>query len=356
MLRGDRATLMCMAFVHTASQTQGLRQERIVASTQYRDGVFRNPSGALPGLQTSGFALMKEYALARVERVPTSPLAVRDPRPTWQRAAAQRLRMTWLGHSTMLIESAGHAVLTDPVWGRRASPLQIAGPKRFWEPPVRIADLPPLDAIIVSHDHYDHLCRESVRALAATQTAPFVTSLGVGAHLQRFGVPAERIIELDWGEAWVAPGSGVRLVAEAAQHFSGRGMSDRNRTLWSSWVMQTERHRVFFSGDTGLEPTFANVSKRHGPFDATMLEVGAYHPAWGQIHLGPANALVAFDALGGGTLVPVHWATFNLALHAWREPGDVLLQQAGGRRMWMPAPGEAFWLDDDEPKTPWWRG
>jgi L-ascorbate metabolism protein UlaG (beta-lactamase superfamily) len=280
-----------------------------------------------------------------------------DPLEAWRRPVASGLRATWLGHSTVLVEIDGARVLTDPVWGLRASPSQLAGPKRFQPVPVALKALPPIDAVLISHDHYDHLCYPTLRALAKTDV-PFVTSLGVGAHLQSWGVPAERITELDWWESHRLPGTEVEVTAAPSQHFSGRGLKDRNATLWSSLVVRGPKHRVFFSGDTGLTDQYALIRERLGPFDLVMLEVGAFHPAWGDIHLGPENALQALQLLGGGAFLPVHWGTFSLAMHAWDQPAETLLDQAPrqGVQLLMPRLGEAVEPVQVDSVTPWWRG
>ncbi len=291
-----------------ARPTTGLRRERILSSAQWRGRRFENtepvvspvPSGKM--LSTAGEMF---FGGAGVERRPTVLLPVESPLPGWQRPAETGLRSTWLGHSTVLLELDGARVLTDPVWGERVSPVSFAGPRRFHPAPVAIEQLPPLDAILVSHDHFDHLDTPTIRALARTGT-PFVTSLGVGAHLEAWGVAPERITELDWWQT--ATVGRLTFHAAPARHFSGRGLGS-NATLWSSWVIESDRRRVFFSGDTGLTPEFETIGQRLGPFDLVMLEVGAYHPAWGAIHLGPDNAVKAHAMLGGGTLLPVHWGT-----------------------------------------------
>ena len=357
------------------ARAAGKRLERMRASAQWVEASatsspgFRNRGPIRSGLRdtTAARPTLTEFLCGGERRVPSGELPLVDPREAWARPIGRELRATWLGHSSVLIEIAGHQgtkrILTDPVWGARASPSRLAGPKRFHPMPVSLKQLPPLDAVIVSHDHYDHLCMATVRELAHLQPAlPFVTSLGVGAHLELFGVAPERITELDWWGAHELPGAGIRITATPSQHFSGRGLKDRNATLWSSFVIESERERVFFSGDTGLTDQYAEIRQRFGngqrPFDLVMLEVGAFHPSWGDIHLGPANALQAHALLGGGALLPVHWSTFSLALHAWDEPAETLLSLAPSRgvQLVMPLLGEPTVAAQAEGVRPWWRG
>jgi L-ascorbate metabolism protein UlaG (beta-lactamase superfamily) len=348
-----------MVMKSLGARAEGLRLERMQASPQWREGTFRNIAPIRPGLRDPAAKMptLAEFICGGTRRVPSGPLPALDPREGWRRAPASGLRATWLGHSTVLVEIDGVRLLTDPVWGLRASPSQLAGPKRFQPVPVALKSLPPIDAVLVSHDHYDHLCLPTMRALAKTDV-PFITSLGVGAHLQAFGVPAERITELDWWQSATVPGSEVEVTAAPSQHFSGRGLKDRNATLWSSLVMRGPRHRVFFSGDTGLTDQYTQIRDRLGPFDLVMLEVGAFHPAWGDIHLGPENALQALALLGGGAFLPVHWGTFSLAMHAWDQPAETLLALAPrqGVQLVMPQLGQPVEPVQVESVTPWWRG
>jgi L-ascorbate metabolism protein UlaG (beta-lactamase superfamily) len=335
----------------------GLRLERALASKQYREGKFHNAAAAGQRPPQMTAKLMREFFFGRKRRVPAGPLPMDRPLEAWAKPiSSSGLRITWLGHSTMLIEADGVRVLTDPVFGDRASPLSFAGPKRFHPVPAQLDELPELTAVLLSHNHYDHLCPQSLRALAR-RGAPIVTSLGVGANLEKLGIPAAQITELDWWEEHTLPGGALRLTATPAQHFSGRGLADRNDTLWSSWVITTERRKLFFSGDTGLTPDFATIAERLGPFEVTMLEIGAWNQAWGDIHLGPENALRAFELLGGGTLMPVHWGTFDLALHRWDEPAETLLALAtgSGKRMLTPVLGRPFEPAHIEAPNPWWR-
>ncbi len=338
------------------TKSQGLRLERVQSSKQFKDGTFRNTSGAKPDLKGNTFATMGEYFAGGQQRVPPGPLPSTSPLSLWQRPPDSQLRLTWLGHSTVLIELDGVRVLTDPVWGRVISPVKLVGPKRFQPAPIEIEELPELDAIIVSHDHYDHLDKPSIQKLAKLDV-PFFTSLGVGAHLEKYGVEATRITELDWWETAKVPESDVIITAAPSQHFSGRGLGDRNRTLWSSFVVKGPKHSAFFSGDTGLTQEYAEIRERLGPFDAVLLEIGAFHESWAQIHLGPKNALEALKLLGGGLLLPVHWGTYNLALHAWDEPAETMFELApkSGANVMMPILGAPTEPHRFEGLDPWWR-
>ncbi len=340
------------------ARANGARLERIKASPQWAEDRFRNRHPVMPGLRDPNVPMptLTEFLCGGERRVPRGPLPSMNPLGSWSRPADSGLRATWLGHSTVLIEIGGLRVLTDPVWGPRASPSRLAGPKRFQPVPVALRAMPPVDLVIVSHDHYDHLDYPTIRELAK-RDVPFVTSLGVGAHLEAWGVRPERIVELDWWESHRLPSTGLTATAAPSQHFSGRGLKDRNTTLWSSFVLRSERHAVFFSGDTGLTSEYRVIRDRLGPFDLVMLEVGAFHPAWGDIHLGPENALEAFRLLGGGVFLPVHWGTFALAMHAWDQPAEALLELApkAGVQLAMPRLGEAIEPAHAETVKPWWR-
>ncbi len=355
---------------------EGARLERLKASPLWDGERFRNVHPILPGLRAANAAMptIGEFLCGGERRVPRGPLPSVSPLDAWATSPASGLRATWLGHSTVLIEIDGLRVLTDPVWGPRASPSRFAGPKRFQPVPVPLRALPPVDLVLVSHDHYDHLDYPTIRELAR-RDLPFVTSLGVGAHLEAWGVRPERIVELDWWEsqAWgveperiveldwwdshTVPSTGLTVTAAPSQHFSGRGLKDRNATLWSSLVIRSQRHSVFFSGDTGLTTEYSQIRERLGPFDLVMLEVGAFHPAWGDIHLGPEHALEALALLGGGPFLPVHWGTFSLALHAWDQPAESLLELGpkAGAQLVMPRLGEPVEPAHAEGVEPWWR-
>ncbi len=336
----------------------GLRLERMRASPRWDGAAFCNVHPMLPGLRDpmARPPTLGEFLRGGGRRVPRGPLPSVDPRPYWSRLPESGLRATWLGHSTVLLEMDGVRILTDPVWGPRASPSRLIGPRRFQPVPVALGQLPAIDLVVVSHDHYDHLDYPTVRELAAWDV-PFVTSLGVGAHLEAWGVAAARIHELDWWQSFRLPNADLSVTAAPAQHFSGRGLRDRNATLWSSMALRSARHSVFFSGDTGLTTQYEAIGSRLGPFDLVMLEVGAFHPSWGHIHLGPHNALEALRLLGGGAFLPVHWGSFALAMHEWDQPAETLLALGPKQdaRLLMPRLGEPIEPAHDHQLTPWWR-
>ena len=341
------------------SDSTDRRRERILASPQFRDGRFQNTSGLGAGLQGDSLPVMRDFFFGGKGRRPRIRIPVDDPRDAWKTSVGSGLRVTWFGHSTLLFEIDGVRVLVDPVFGPRASPVPFAGPKRFHPTPVTVAQLPPIDVVLLSHDHHDHLDPFSVRALAERRV-PWVTSLGVGARLEKLGIELRLITELDWWEEHRLPGGSLSFTAAPAQHFSGRTPFDRNTTLWSSWVLTTEKRRVFYTGDTGLTEELREVGRRFGPFDMSVIEIGAWHPAWDAIHLGPANALRVYEMLGGvraGPFLPVHWATFDLALHAWDEPIETLVSLASSDvRLLTPKIGRPIEPARAGEMTPWWRG
>ncbi|MEV0146986.1 MULTISPECIES: MBL fold metallo-hydrolase [unclassified Nonomuraea] len=329
------------------------RAERIRRSPQFRDGAFVNTMPeATEVLNAPPANMLGELAKDRDQRRPAGPVPLRVP-PAGE-APPDGVRAIWYGHASTLVEIEGRRVLFDPVWSRRPSPSQLVGPKRHHPVPVPLASLPLVDAIAISHDHYDHLDMATVRTLTATQKAPFLVPLGIGAHLERWGVPAYRIIELDWEEE--AEVAGLRFVATAARHFSGRTLA-RNDTLWGSWVVAGPTRRVFYAGDSGYFEGYRGIGSAHGPFDLTLMPIGAYSPAWPDIHMNPEEAVNAHLDLGGRVLLPVHWATFTLALHPWAEPVERLWREAKARdvSIVVPRPGEAVDPGAAPAVDGWWE-
>lgn len=292
-------------------------------------------------------SLMLDFA--RRPRVPRPRVSLAQPELPEQ---ASDLAATWLGHTTVLLEVGGHWVITDPVFSERVSPSSVVGPRRLHPTPMGIDELPQLDAVLISHDHYDHLDVASIEALAPTGVA-FVVPLGIGAHLAAWGVPSEQIVELDWDQSHAI--GDLRLTCTEARHFSGR-LFARNLTLWSSWVITAGQRRVFFGGDTGYTEAFKEIGDRFDGFDLTVLPVGAYDRRWADIHLDPAEAVQVHLDVRGELMLPVHWATFNLAFHAWDAPIEWTQREAGerGARVATPRPGQRFEATDP-PAQAWWR-
>ncbi|OZI53688.1 MBL fold metallo-hydrolase [Bordetella genomosp. 5] len=269
-------------------------------------------------------------------------------------AAAPLHSLYRLGHSTLLIKLANGWWLTDPVFSERASPVQWAGPKRFHAPPIALEDLPPLRGVLLSHDHYDHLDHATIQYLAE-RAQVFLTPLGVGDRLIAWGVASERVRQFDWWQE--AEIDGVRFAATPAQHFSGRGLRDGNRTLWASWAVLDQGLRLFFSGDTGYHAGFREIGERYGPFDVTFLETGAYNAQWAYVHMQPEETVQAHRDLQGRWLMPIHNGTFDLAMHTWDEPFErvaVLASQAG-IPLATPQMGERLDLRAPHPGRAWWR-
>ncbi|MCL1089824.1 MBL fold metallo-hydrolase [Shewanella profunda] len=222
-----------------------------------------------------------------------------------------------ISHSTLLLQLNGQYWLTDPVFSKRASPSQLFGPKRFHQLPIELKSIPALAGIILSHDHYDHLEKHSILVLAE-RTQKFIVPLGVDKHLLEWGIPANKIVALNWWQE--TQHAGVHLTATPAQHFSGRGLTDKNQTLWASWVIQIPTLKLFFSGDSGYFDGFKKIGDKFGPFDLTLIETGAYDEMWADIHMQPEQSLRAHLDLRGQHLIPIHNSSFDLALHSWYEP------------------------------------
>lgn len=315
---------------------------------------FQNPVPTAVGGPGLFFKILPLYFSNKAETEPKTPLGpFRGDPGVYATPPASGLRVTWFGHSGFLLEIDGLRVLVDPVWEQRASPVEWMGPKRFFAPPLRLEELPELDTVLISHDHYDHLGRHTVRRLAglnATARAKWVTSLGVGRRLRAFGVAADRIQELDWTQstevAGAELGQALRVTAWPARHFSGRTTWDRFTTLWSSFVLEGPKHRVYYGADSGQWQGLAEIAAQYPGFDLTMLEIGAFHPLWASIHLGPDGAADAYRQMGGperaGLLMPIHWGLFNLALHGWREPIERIttIAEQEGWPLLLPRPGE----------------
>jgi len=267
------------------------------------------------------------------------------------------LRAFWIGHASLYVEIDRVRLLFDPVFSEHASPFAL-GPKRFHPPPIALADLPPIDAVLITHDHYDHLDLRTIEQLARdNERTLFVVPLGIGAHLERWGVPPARVRELEWGQQQTI--GAVRVASTPARHYSGRRLGDRNATLWTSWSVLGARHRFFVSGDTGYSEHFRAIGEQFGPFDLAFVKVGAYGPGapWLDIHMSAEDAVRAARDVRAKRLFPEHWGTFNLAFHAWDEPIRRTLAAAREQGLEVVTPRVGEIVDADAPfaSSAWWE-
>nr|WP_236598932.1 MBL fold metallo-hydrolase [Ramlibacter monticola] len=334
----------------------GARLARAQANPQYRDGRFVNLEPEAPSTTS-----LVEYALRQFSgdevRQPPAPIPVMtvDKAALGTTPAASGLRAFWIGHASAYVEIDGLRFLLDPVFSERVSPLPV-GPRRFHPPPIALADLPRIDAVLISHDHYDHLDMETVRQLGQRGSRFFVP-LGIGAHLERWGVPPAQVEELEWWQERSL--GGLRIVCTPTRHYSGRGLRNRSSTLWSSWSVLGPRHRFFYSGDTGYGQLFRDIGARLGPFDLAFIKIGAYGPgaAWTDIHMPPEQAVQVHRDVRARRMFPVHWSTFNLAYHAWDEPIRRTVEEASRAGVELVTPRVGEMVDADRPfqSTRWWE-
>ena len=332
---------------HTLS---GEKQE----SPEYKEGRFNDMGNTLDMSFTETVSTTWEFLFAKNNRTPVAELPVkRVDLSHFNNKDSNRLSVTWLGHSSLMINIDGYRILTDPVFEKRVS---ILGPTRFnGDVPLDITQIKEVDAVIISHDHYDHLNKYSVKNLTE-KTKKFVVPMKVGNLLADWGVPREKIIELDWWQE-LSLDLNLKIVATPARHFSGRGLTDRNKTLWASWVVQSPYHNIFFSGDSGYFGGFKQIGEKYGPFDMTFIECGAYGEGWPNVHMFPEQTVQAHLDLKGDVLHPIHWGTFNLALHPWYEPMERLTAAANLNRVKTATPvvGDTTVYDTKIPTARWWE-
>ncbi|MDH3692735.1 MAG: MBL fold metallo-hydrolase [Gammaproteobacteria bacterium] len=335
----------------------GERKKRAQASPHYVDGKFVNVLPH-PSLESGDvWDYFTEQFFGDQTRVPPSaiPLSVIPP-GSIQTPPPPGLRAIWLGHSSVYMELDGLRLLVDPVFSNYASPISGIGPKRFHPPPIAITDLPRIDAVIISHDHYDHLDMRTIQYLSSKGTQFFVP-LGVGSHLGKWEVPDRQITELDWWESTEI--KGLTLVCTPAQHYSSRGILDYKETLWSSWSVIGPKHRVFYSGDTGFADHFQLIGERLGPFDLSVIKIGQYGPgaSWIYSHMDPEHAIEAHLAVRARRMLPVSWGTFNIAFHDWDEPIKRAVKAANEKDVELVTPrvGEVVIAGEPFSSHSWWE-
>ncbi|RXJ74385.1 hydrolase [Veronia nyctiphanis] len=320
---------------------------------QYPDVFINTEYVERPGAG-SLLAVAKDYLSSeRLRPEPIKPLPVQTI--TADQLTVEKQNVVYrIGHSTLLLKLDGQLILTDPMFSERASPSQWVGPKRFHPVPIRPEDLPPIDVVVISHDHYDHLDQGSVEALA-DKTAVFLVPLKVKPYLVEWGVRPDKIIELNWWESVSV--KNTEFVLTPAQHFSGRGVLKKDNTLWGSWVMLGENARVFFSGDSGYFGGFKRIGKKYGPFDLTLIETGAYNSRWPFVHMFPEQSVQAHIDLNGKVMMPIHNCTFDLSTHDWNEPLLKAFQSSKKRDVTMVAPqmGERLVIGEAPPISSWWK-
>jgi L-ascorbate metabolism protein UlaG (beta-lactamase superfamily) len=319
---------------------------------------FLNPVPTQVGGLSVMFKIGPEFFLGTKARSPKQPLGPfhTDPR-IFAEQPRTGLRITWFGHASSLVEIDGVRILIDPLWDERASPTTWSGPRRFFAPTLPLEQLPPIDVVLFSHDHYDHLGAHTVRNLAqlpATRDARWIAPLGVATILEDMGVDRSRCTELDWMDT--AQAGPVAITALPARHFSGRSLLNRFHTLWASFALIGPTHRIYYGADSGEWPGFEEIGARFGPFDLSMLEIGASNPLWANIHMGPEGAIRSFRALGGqGLLMPIHWGLFDLALHHWLQPIE-FTSAVNDLKLWSPTPGQpSDVVCGEELRSDWWR-
>jgi L-ascorbate metabolism protein UlaG (beta-lactamase superfamily) len=319
------ALLVVFAWPAFGRSARGERLARMQRSPQWKDGRFHNPepiindyAGMLSGLFDVS-PVASPSASMPVERV--------DP-ARFAKGPASGLRVTWFGHSSILLEIDGHRVLTDPMWSAHSSPIDFVGPSRWFTAPIELGDLPGLDAVVISHDHYDHLDYKTLRAMKDWRTH-FVVPLGLGAILEGWGIPSERIVELDWWES--ARIRGLEIVCAPARHASGRTPFDRDENLWAGYAFIGPTHRAYYSGDTGLFPALRTVGEKLGPFDVTMIESGQYNRTWPDWHVGPEQAVTAHRMLRGRVMILCTGDCCSSRITAGRSPWSVCSPRPSAR-------------------------
>ncbi|MEQ9303765.1 MAG: MBL fold metallo-hydrolase, partial [Marinoscillum sp.] len=345
-----------MAFVNLAPQfgstPSGDHLKKISTSENYQKSEFVNLIETKMDNSPSNFwGMIKEYAASK-NTAPERPFDTKFEQPKPE-TTDSTLRVTWFGHSTILLEIEGKRIFLDPMLGPAASPVSFFAGRFNNDPAFSLVDLGKIDAVIFSHDHYDHLDYPTVKTIK-DNVGHFYVPLGLGAHLQAWGVASEKITELDWWES--SQFASFTFTATPARHFSGRGFS-RNKTQWASWVIEGKHQKVYFSGDSGYGPHFKEIGNKFGPFDFAMMECGQYNKRWEAIHMMPEQTVQASLDIQTSLMMPIHWAAFTLAPHEWYQPAERVSKAAVENNMALITPevGQTFVLGADLPTSRWWE-
>ena len=326
-------------------------------SGHYQDGQFVNllPTRQLTGGSTMG-VMWNFFFHKAPDAAPPGPLP-QQPLDSLAivRKTPEMVRVTWFGHSASLLEIAGQNILLDPMLSVKMGPVSWATPKRY-NPALAIdpAKLPYIAAVLISHDHYDHLDYETITKIK-DKVGQFYVPLGIGPHLRAWGVPRNRITEMNWGDSAQLPN--IMLRCTPSRHFSGRGLTNHNSTLWCSWVVQGASKRVFYTGDGGYGPHFAAIGRQYGPFDLAVVECGQYNEGWADIHMKPEQSVQAARDVRAAVMLPVHWGAFTESLHPWNEPVTRATAEAArlGQLITTPHLGEPVTLGAKLPQERWWE-
>ena len=346
-------------FMYVAPQfggkPKGERLARIESAFNYKNGKFRNlvltkmDMNFKEGMKVMGEFMKNDHRRNPEKSLPVKPFIFSSTKPMDKAAT-----ITWFGHSAILLEIEGYRIFLDPMLGPAASPVPFFTRRFPYESPIPIDSIPPIDAVIFSHDHYDHLDYQSIQKIK-DRVGHFFVPLGLGAHLERWGVSSEKITELNWWEEM--PFKHFTFVCTPSRHFSGRALTDRDKTLWASWVIRGKHNNLFFSGDSGYFDGFKEIGNKYGPFDLTMLECGQYNKRWQAIHMMPEETAQANVDLKGKVMLPIHWGAFNLSLHDWDDSVIRVRNKAEelGVTVATPMIGQRWTIDTEVPSDPWWE-
>ena len=347
-----------MGLSNLGSRPSAADKAAFTSSSQYNQlsGLFENRRpNIIAELNNNemSWKLIKDWLFGGKDRAPESKLPEVKPDMAEFLQISDELKVIWFGHSSFLLNMAGTLILVDPVFSNNASPLSFMV-KRFQKPVLALHELPPIDVIVISHDHYDHLDKASIKHFIDKQTR-FITPLGVGAHLRGWGIADERILERDWWQS--ASIDGVTFTATPAQHFSGRDGLHSNETLWASWVMQSQSHNIYFSGDSGYDTHFKTIGEKYGPFDVAFIESGQYNQNWRAVHMLPEESIAAFKDLNAKNYFPVHWGMFDLSMHTWAEPIERISALAASNNINLLAPrlGQVVNVNKPHSLQHWWK-